>query len=250
MLLTVWIIVGATVLVVLSLSQTLRMPSLALAVIGAASAGYGETVARALRPHVRFSETAVAIVIAFLLLPHVARFGMASFDQDAIVIMAVGTPLGLAAAWQTRRWNARSGNFPHTVAAVFIIAAAVALAVVAIASLDVLPWRRALEVGFLVLATAGGLTFGGLVPEARPGHLILGAIFVLLGPRMVAIGVLRHLPMFEVCVWTGALAAGGTLGCLIGGALRRKAIARGVAATNLPTARVHDGAAGDGGQPG
>ena len=187
-LLTVWIVVGATVLVVLSLSQTLRMPSLALAVIGAASAGYGETVARALRPHVRFVDTAAAIVIAFMLLPIVARFGTGGYGDDAIVIMAVGTPLGVGAAWQTRRWNARPGNFPHTVAAVFIIAAAVALAVVSIVSLDVLPGRHTLELGFLVLATAGGLTFGGLVAEARPGHLVLGALFVLLAPRLISIG--------------------------------------------------------------
>jgi len=249
-LLTVWIVVGATVLVVLSLSQTLRMPSLALAVIGAASAGYGETVARALRPHVRFVDTAAAIVIAFMLLPIVARFGTGGYGDDAIVIMAVGTPLGVGAAWQTRRWNARPGNFPHTVAAVFIIAAAVALAVVSIVSLDVLPGRHTLELGFLVLATAGGLTFGGLVAEARPGHLVLGALFVLLAPRLISIGVLRQLPMYEVALWTGALATGGTLGCLIGASLRKQVLARTAAVTNLPVARVHDGDAGDRRQPG
>lgn len=239
-LLTVWIVVGATVLLVLSLSESLRMPPLALAAIGALSAGYGEAVARALRPHVRFTETAVAIVIAFLLLPHVARFGAASLDRDAIVTMVIGTPLGLAAAWQMRRWNGRSGNFPETVAAVFIIAAAVALAIVAIVALDVLPRRHTLEVGFLLLAIAGGTTFGGLVAGARPGHLVLGAMIVLLAPRLISMGVLRLMPMYEVCVWTGALATGGTLGCLVGAWLRKRALARAAGATNLPAARIHE----------
>jgi hypothetical protein len=250
-LLTVWIVVGATVLLVLSLSETLRLPRVALAVVGALAAGYGEAVSRRLRPHVRFAETAVGVVVAFLLLPQVARFGSgAAFDREAIVTMAIGMPLGLAAAWQMRRWNASAGTFPEAVAGVFVIAAAVALGVMMLVAFrPTTNIDRLLEIAFLLSSIAGGATLGALVPRARPGHLILGALFVLLAPRLLGMGVLKHVSLYDVVRWTGALGVGGTVGCLGGQRLRAHLATRTTPATNLPAARVHDGDAGDAQDP-
>jgi hypothetical protein len=241
-LLTVWIIVGATVLMVLSFADTLHLPKAALAIMGAMAAGYGEAVSRALRPHVRVVETSVAVIIAFLLLPQVARFGSgAAFDHDAIITMAVGMPLGLGAAWLMRRWNAGSGNHPELVAGVFMISASVALGVVGlVAAQPQMNTEHALEIAFLLTSIAAGISFGGLVPGAKPGHLILGALLILLAPRVMGVGVLRDLPLYDVTRWTGALGVGGTLGVLVGQGLRKRALARRGPASNLPEARVVD----------
>lgn len=248
-LLTVWIIVGATVFFVLSLSDTFHLPKIALAVLGAMAAGYGEAVARALRPHVRFTETAVAVVIAFLLLPQVARFGGKAFDRDALLTIAIGTPLGLGAAWQMRRWHAGAGNFPAVAAGVFLAAASVGLGVAALVALaPKSSIEHILEAAFIFASIGAGLSFGCLVPGARPGHLILGAMVVLLAPRLMSIGILRHVPAFEVIKWTGALGIGGALGVLVGRPLRAHALAR-IPTTNLPPARVVDGDAGENADP-
>jgi hypothetical protein len=240
-LLTVWIIVGATVLFVLWFADTMHVPRWGLGVVGALAAGYGEAVSRALRPHVRVAETSVAVVIAFVLLPQVARWGGKPFDRDAIITMVVGIPLGLGAAWQMRRWNAGAGNFPEVAAGIFLTAASVALGIALLIAIepndDV---ERYLEASFLLAAIAAGLTFGGLVPGAHPGHLIVGAMAVVLAPRMMSIGWLQDVPSYEVVKWTGALGVGGTAGILVGRKLRKQAIDSAPPKTNLPEARVVD----------
>ena len=62
---------------------------------------------------------------------------------------------------------------------------------------------------------------------------------------MLGLGVLRHVPLFDVLRWTGALGLGGAMGCLAGQRLRVHLPARTAPATNLPEARVHDGDAGE-----
>jgi len=187
------------------------------------------------------------VIVAFLLLPHVARFGSAAaFDSEAIITMAVGMPLGLGAAWQMRRWNAGAGGYPELVAGVFLIAAAVALGVILLLAFDPKGHiERQIEVMFLVTSIAAGVSLGALVPGARPGHLILGAMGVLLAPRILQMGVMQHMPLYDVLRWAGALGVGGTLGCLVGRRLRAHLASRAIPPTNLPEARVHDGDAGE-----
>lgn len=253
-LLTVWIIVGASVFAVLLLSETFRLPPVGLAVVGALAAGYGEAVSRQLRPHVRFAETAVGVVVAFLLLPHVARFRAAApFDRDTLVTIAVGMPLGLAAAWQARKAKIPAGGRPEIIAGVFLSSAAVALGVILLITVQPQTFSilRAFEIAFLLTSIAAGVTMGALVPSARFGHLILGAMCVLLAPRMLQLGGAKHMPLYDVIRWTGALGVGGTLGCLVGQRLRAHLASRAAAAPPaLPEARVHDGDAGESRDPG
>jgi hypothetical protein len=247
-LLTVWIVVGATMFFVLLLSDTVPLPHWALAIVGAGSAGYGEAVSRRLRPHLRFTETAVGVVVAFLLLPHVTRFGSgALFDTHAIVTIAVGAPLGLGAAWHVRHAKLGAGGYPEIAAGIFVIAAAVALGVMLLVATEPSGRiERQLEIMFLMTSIAAGLTLGALAPGARPGHLIVGGLCVFLAPRVLQLGFIHELPLYDVLRWTGALGVGGTLGCLVGKWLRVRAAARSAAAmTNLPVARVHDGDAGE-----
>jgi hypothetical protein len=240
-LLAVWIIVGGTMCFVLTFTDMMHLPRLALALMGALAAGYGEAVSRALRPNVRFRETAVAVIIAFVLVPQAGRFGGKPFDHQALLTMIVGTPLGLAAAWLMRRWKATAGNAPEVVAGVFLAAAAVGLGVVLLVALNPKShFDHLLEVAFLVTSIAAGASFAAVAPRAHPGHLILGAMIVLVAPRLMTIGILRYVPVSDVMKWTGAIGVGGTLGVLVGRKLRARALERARPATNLPEARVVD----------
>jgi hypothetical protein len=84
------------------------------------------------------------------------------------------------------------------------------------------------------------VTFGGLVPSAKAGHLVLGALVVVFVPRLVGIGVLRSIPLFDVITWVGALGISGAAGCLAGKAARARAVTGTTTAARLPAARVHD----------
>ncbi len=253
-LITVWIIVGAAVILVLNLADTLRLPSLGLAAVGAIAAGYGETVARKLRPGMRFTEVVVAVVIAFVLVPGVARFGMTTFDRDALTVIAVGTPLGLGAAWAMRRWHVGAGNYPEVATGVMMMGAAVGLGVVVFTTLHHATKggsieRHTIDAGFLIAAAAAGLVFGAVVPGARAGHLMIGAAFVLLAPRIIQLGALRLMPLGEVMRWTLELGVAGGGLCVVGRFLRQRAVARAVPDGGLPAARIHGGDAGEGAAP-
>ncbi len=232
-------------MLVMCLSSTLRLPPLGLAVVGAIGAGVGEVLTRAVRPGLRVAETVVATVIAFVLLPGVARWGAPAFDQEGLVTVCIGAPLGCAAAWGTRRGEAGGGPYPEIGVGIAMMAAAVGLAVVVIGVLhDHLPaWQR-IEIAFAVSGGAAGLSLGALVPGARWFHAVGGAAIVFHGPRLLQIGVLHQLPLGMVSRWAFVLGVSAALACLVGRHLRALVVARAAATTGLPVARVHDGGAG------
>lgn len=251
-LLTVWVIVGATTFIVMTISDTLRLPQAGLALAAAVAAGYGETVARAIRPHVRFVETAIGVIIAMLLVPSVARFGAPTFDREGVGVMAVGIPIGLVAAALMHKWRVGAGNFPEVAAGVAMSAAAVGLGVIVLRTIVYpdIAGRHAIDVSFVITGALAGFSFGALVPGARWSHMAAGAALVLFAPAMFRVGVLRGVPVYDAFQFAFSLGAASVVGCLAGRTLRGRLEARAAGASVLPAARVHEGDAGETQDPG
>jgi hypothetical protein len=230
------VVAGTTTALALFLTRTPHTSWLGLAALGAVAAGMAEIVTRGVRPDVRFAETAAAVALAGLMAPALTRWGHPPFDRDALLQISAGVPLGVAAAWLTRRGRVCAAG-PEVLIGIAMMAAALGGAAVLF---ELLGGRG----GYASLGVAGlaaGFGNGALVRGARAGHAAVGAIIVFGLPRTLAVGQMRALSFSDMCIGIAVLGGPGLLGFHLSTRTRARA-ARRAAAAALPEARLRDAA--------
>jgi len=245
-LVTVWAIVGAAVGLVLMLSRTLDASPYGLAVMGAVGVGAGVPVARAVRPHVRFGETAAGVVIAFVLLPGVGRWDGIRLDAMAWQVLGVGVPLGLGVAWVISAAKLRVTQGAELLVAMLMMMAAIGLGLIFLQVADPhLSSEHGIEAAFGLGGALAGLSLGALVANTHWYQPLSGAALAFVVPRMLQLGVMKYMPLGGILKWVVVMGGAGAIAWCIGVVLRRRMAARHAGAAVVPTARVHDGDAGE-----